>query len=136
MASKLNPYLGFRGNCREAMEFYASVFGGTPEFMTFGQMGEEGDLKDQVMHSSLETDAGYTLFASDTPPGMEMGGNGQISVSGDDSDALRGYWDKLSEGAEIGQPLERQMWGDDYGHLTDKYGVLWMVNIAGEGNQG
>jgi PhnB protein len=136
MASKLNPYLGFRGNCREAMTFYASIFGGTPEFMTFADMGETGDTKDQVMHSSLITDAGYTLFASDTPPGMELRGNGQISVSGDDSDQLRGYWDALSDGANVEVPLARQPWGDDYGHLVDKFDILWMVNIAGEGNQG
>jgi len=135
MASKLNPYLGFRGNCREAMTFYASVFGGSPEFMTFGDMGETGDTKDQVMHSSLVTDAGYTLFGSDTPPGMELRGNGQISVSGDDTDQLRGYWDRLSDGANVEVPLERQPWGDDYGHLVDKFDILWMVNIAGEGNQ-
>ena len=67
---------------------------------------------------------------------MEARGNGQISISGDDSDQLKDYWDKLADGADVEVPLDRQPWGDHHGHLVDKYGVLWMVNIAGPGNQG
>ena len=136
MASKLNPYLSFTGHCREAMNFYAAVFGGTPEFSTFGDMGGSDDIKDQIMHSSLITDAGYTIYASDTPPGMETRPNGQISISGDDDEQLRGYWTALRDGANVEVPLARQPWGDDYGHLIDKYGVLWMVNILGDANRG
>lgn len=62
---------------------------------------------------------------------FQPGNNLQISLSGDEADALRGYWDGLSEGGHIVMPLERQMWGDDYGLLVDKFGVQWHVNIAG-----
>ncbi len=133
--AKLNPYLNFDGNCREAMDFYATVFGGTPEVSTFGEMGEEGELKDKVMHASLESPDGFTLFASDLPPGMDAIPNGQISLSGEEVDLLRGYWDGLADGGTVTMPLERQMWGDDYGSLVDKFGVPWMVNIAGEANR-
>ena len=75
-------------------------------------------------------------LASDMPPGQEdahvVGTNMSMSISGDDSEAMRRYWDGLAEGGTVQMPLERQMWGDDYGMLVDKFGVAWMVNIAGE----
>jgi PhnB protein len=53
-----------------------------------------------------------------------------ISLSGTDADDLRGYWEKLSDGGTVTMPLEKQMWGDEYGSCVDKYGVEWMVNIT------
>jgi PhnB protein len=136
MASKLNPYLSFQDTARDAMEFYQSVFGGELYISTFGDMGDPGATEaDLVMHASLETPSGYTIFASDTPPGMEFvsGSRIAISLSGDaDSDAeLRGFWQRLSEDGTVRMPLERQVWGDDFGMVTDRFGVDWMVNISG-----
>jgi len=131
MGSILNPYLSFTDNAREAMEFYRSVFGGELDVMTFGQMG--GQPEDGVMHSQLVTPAGYTLMGSDNPP--EMGasaGNGAVSLSGDEVEALQGYFAALSEGGQVDVPLEKQMWGDHFGMCTDKYGVRWLVNISGD----
>jgi PhnB protein len=84
------------------------------------------------MHSQLETDNGFTLMASDTPTGMQRnpGDTITISLSGDDADALRGYWEKLSDGGTVTMPLEKQMWGDEFGMCTDKFGIPWMVNIT------
>jgi len=133
MATRLNPYLNFDGNAREAMEFYQSALGGKLDIATFGEYGDEGPSKDGVMHANLETASGFTLMASDTPPGMplDQGASVSISLSGDDVDELRGYWEKLSEGAQVTMPLEKQMWGDEFGMLTDRFGIQWMVNIAG-----
>lgn len=133
MATRLNPYLNFAGNAREAMEFYASVLGGTLTVSTFGEFGApEGPDADKVMHAMLVTDDDLALMASDLPPGTthEPGNNVTISLSGDDGAALRGYWDRLSAGAEITIPLEKQMWGDEFGALVDRFGIPWMVNIA------
>lgn len=138
MASRLNPYISYDGNAREAIEFYAEVFGGKLEISTFGEAGAaQGPMEgmgDKVMHGMLDTDAGYTIMVSDNPPHWEHkpGTNISVSISGDDSDALRGYWDKLAASGTVLQPLERQMWGDDFGMLTDKFGINWMVNILGE----
>ena len=131
MASRLNPYLNFNGNARQAMEFYASVFGGIPTLSTFGEFGMQ-DTPDKIMHGQLETDAGYTLMAADTPPGMEfqgMHGFG-VSLSGEDGDVLRGYWNKLSEDGNVTMPMQKQAWGDEFGMVTDKFGVPWLVNIG------
>ncbi len=137
MTSRLNPYLQFKDDAREAMTFYKDVFGGDLTISTFDDLGGGGD---GVMHSQLDTPSGFTLMASDTPPGMDYPGPGggtiTISLSGDDSDDLRGYWDKLSGSGQVNMPLEKQMWGDEFGMCTDKYGVNWMVNIAGDQNQG
>jgi len=132
MTSRLNPYLSFDGNAREAMEFYQSVFGGKLTVNTFGSFGSDDPaLKDKVMHSDLFTDAGYALFASDMAPGMpfQPGTTITVSLSGDD-EVLREYFDKLAVGGSVTMPMEKQMWGDEYGQLTDRFGVGWMVNLG------
>lgn len=135
MASRLNPYLSFAGDAKQAMEFYKSVFGGTLTSHTFGEFGgaPSEEFTDKIMHSQLETDSGYTLMGADNPPGMEHrpGTNFSVSLSGDDADELRGYWEKLSAGGAVAVPLEKQMWGDVFGMCTDSYGVSWLVNITG-----
>jgi PhnB protein len=132
MATRLNPYLNFDGNARQAMEYYERVFGGTLVVNTFGEYGETGDRADGVMHAQLETPSGYTLMASDMPPGMpfQPGNNMTNSLSGTDGDELRGYWEKLSDGGTVTMPLEKQMWGDEFGMCVDQFGVSWMVNIV------
>ena len=132
MVSRLNPYIGFIDNARQAMEFYQSVFGGTLVLNTFGEYGTEGEDADKIMHGQLETDKGYTLMGADTIAGMERdsGSSITISLSGDEGDDLRGYWEKLSEGGSVSLPLEKQMWGDEFGQCTDKFGVNWMINIG------
>jgi PhnB protein len=127
MASRLNPYVSFDGTARQAMEFYRDVFGGDLRTNTFGEFGQsDSPDADKVMHSQL------TLMASDTPTGMQRnpGDTITISLSGDDADALRGYWEKLSGGGNVTMPLEKQMWGDEFGMCVDKFGVPWMVNIT------
>ena len=133
MASVLNPYISFRNNARQAMEFYKDVFGGTLTLNTFGEYGDpNAPGADGIMHGQLNADSGFTLMGADTPPGLETnpGDNITISLSGDDEQELRGYWDKLSQGGTVTLPLEKQMWGDLFGQCTDQFGIPWMVNIG------
>ncbi len=133
MASRLNPYITFAGDARQAMEFYHGVFGGSLTLNTFGEYGDpDAPGADNIMHGSLETDGGFTLMGADTPPGNDFnpGNNITVSVSGDDHDELLGYWDKLSDGGTVAVPMERQMWGDEFGMCVDRFGVAWMVNIG------
>lgn len=135
MSTQLNPYLSFRDNAKEAMEFYQSVFGGELTISTFAEFQVSDDLaeQDKVMHSMLESPNGLVLMASDTPNRMEFtpGNNFSVSLSGEDEAELRGYWEKLSSGGTVSMPLEPAPWGDTFGMCTDKYGVNWLVNIAG-----
>ena len=132
MASRLNPYISFADNAQQAMEFYQRVFGGTLTLNTFGESGaKDTPDADKIMHGMLETDSGYTLMGADTPTGMEHnpGNNIAVSLSGDDAEELRGYWEKLSDGGSVTMPLEKQMWGDEFGQCADKFGINWLVNI-------
>ena len=135
MATRLNPYLNFAGNTRQAMEFYQTVFGGNLSLNTFGQFGNEGPQADKIMHAQLEGDNGLTLMAADAMENMPLnaGNNITISLSGDNGGELHGYWDKLSQGGTVTMPLEKQMWGDEFGMCIDQFGTPWMVNIAQAG---
>lgn len=137
MSVQLNPYIGFRDTAKEAMAFYQSVFGGELTTSTFAEFGASDDPaeKDKIMHSQLQGDNGVVLMAADTPNSMEVPPQSSISVSlsGDDEPTLRGYWDKLSDGGSVTMPLEKAPWGDSFGMCVDRFGVPWMVNIAGGG---
>ena len=133
MSSRLNPYLNFNGNARQALEFYTSVFGGSLTLNTFADFGaQDSPDADRIMHGMLETDAGYTIMAADIT--SEMGyhpmAGFSVSLSGDDADALRGYWEKLPAGGTTTMPMQKQAWGDEFGMCVDKFGVSWLVNIS------
>ena len=136
MQSRLNPYIGFKDNAREAMEFYQTVFGGTLELHTFKEYHASQDPSedDKIMHAVLEAENGITFMAADTPNSMEYsaGSNVSMSLSGDDEGALRGYYEKLSAGGAIRMPLEAAPWGDTFGMCADRFGIEWMVNILGQ----
>ncbi|MFB7933777.1 MULTISPECIES: VOC family protein [Streptomyces] len=133
MVTRLNPYLTFNGEARQAMEFYKEVFGGSLTLNSYGDFGQaDAPNADKIMHGMLETTSGFTLMGADNPPGMESapGNPFSVSLSGDDDAELRGYWEKLSENGSVSVPLEKQMWGDEFGMCTDRFGTPWMVNIG------
>jgi PhnB protein len=136
MTTRLNPYLSFRNTAGEAMDFYQSVFGGELTRTTFGEFHASDDPaeQDKIMHSMLITDNGLALMAADTPNSMDytVGSNYSVSLSGEDEAELRGYWDKLSAGGTVTMPLDQAPWGDAFGMCVDKFGVTWLVNIAGQ----
>jgi PhnB protein len=133
MASRLNPYLNLNGTARQALEFYQRVFGGELNVMTFGDMGA-ADASDagKIMHGQLETSAGYTLMVADVPSHMEYQAPAgfSVSLSGDDGDALRGYFHQLAAGGVTEMPLQKQVWGDEFGMCRDQFGIDWLVNIS------
>ena len=112
------------------------MFGGELNVSTFGEFGQsDSPGADKIMHAQLETPAGFTLMASDTPPGMDYSAPNStitVSLSGDDQD-LRRYWEQLADGGTVMMPLEKQMWGDEFGMCTDRFGISWMVNIGQPG---
>jgi PhnB protein len=133
MTSRLNPYITFDGNARQAMEFYQDVFGGDLVANTFGEFGAaDAPEADNLMHCRLETSSGFTLMGSDNGPGQEYnpGNTMAVSLSGTDADELRGYWKQLCADGTVAVPLEEQMWGDEFGMCIDKFGVSWMINIG------
>lgn len=137
MVVRLNPYLNFRDNAREAMEFYRSVLGGELMLSTFGdfQASQDPAEQDKIMHGMLEAPGGLVLMGADTPNAMEHqpAAGFSVSLSGDDDAQLRAAWDGLAAGGTVGMPLEKAPWGDTFGMLVDRFGISWLVNIAGSG---
>jgi PhnB protein len=136
MTVRLNPYLSFQDNAREAMTFYQSVLGGDLTVSTFADFhaSEDPAEQDKVMHSQLETPDGLVLMGADTPAAMEYQPQAGVSVSlsGDDEARLRGYWERLSEGGTVTMPFEKAPWGATFGMCVDRFGTSWMVNAGGE----
>ena len=135
MTSRLNPYISFDGNARQAMEFYEQVFGGTlhDEHVRRVRDGRlAGRRQDHARacwrhRQRLHADGGrHPEPGWSTSPASNI----TVSLSGDDGDELRGYWEKLSAGGTVAMPLEKQMWGDEFGMCTDRFGIDWMVNIG------
>ncbi len=135
MTVRPKPYINFRSSAREALTFYQSIFGGELTLSTFAEGGMPHDPAEagKIMHGQLMAND-MTLMISDAPAGMPIadGSNISVSLSGDDEAALRGYWNGLVAGGKPVMPLEKAPWGDTFGMLVDKFGVSWMVNIAGQ----
>lgn len=133
--SRLNPYLHFSNNAREAMEFYREVLGGELTISTFGQIGGMGlppAEHELVMHSQLETPDGFTLMAADTPshqgpytPPAAF----SVSIDTDDDALIDRLWAALSEGATVTMPLGTPPWGGRFGMLTDRFGISWLLSV-------
>ncbi|MZF54240.1 VOC family protein [Streptomyces sp. SID5594] len=142
MGSRLNPYITFDGNARQAMEFYREVFGGELELATAADFGSansgsadsgpaDSSDADKVLHARLDTPDGYTVMAWDVPEGVPYrpGNDVAVYLGGDDNE-LRVRFERLSEGGTVTMPLEKQPWGDEAGALVDRFGITWMVNVC------
>ncbi len=133
----LNPYLNFRGQAREAMEFYQTVLGGELTVSTFGDFqmpGVDDDEKDSIMHGQLTTSAGFTLMGSDVPAKMpgEIS-NGTISISGNETDEIRGYFDAPGRRWRGRHAPEPGTVGRLLRSADRQVRRQWLVNIAGPG---
>lgn len=132
MTAKLVPYLNFPGNTREALTFYQKVFGGELTFNTFGDFGVTEMPSDGTMHAELNNDQ-FSLAASDAMAGDVAGWGGTriyLALMGDDFPTLESWFTALAEGGEVVVSLERQVWGDVYGQVKDRFGLEWMFNIS------
>jgi PhnB protein len=132
----VNIYINFNGNCREAVEYYAEVFGTEkPQIMTFGEGGTDPNFpmpeeaKNLVLHTRLNI-CGSTIMFSDTFPGSEFtqGNNISLTVVSNNMDEIKNYFNKLSEGGSVEMELQETFWSKCYGSLTDKYGLLWQLS--------
>ncbi len=138
--TKLTPYLGFDGNCAEAMRFYEKALGGKVDMtLTYGEspMAEQVPAahRQRVMHSSLSRPAGGQLFAADKPPGAQSNGpsgfNGVgLTLECADVAAGEAAFKALAEGGSVSMPMASSFWVERFGMLTDRYGVGWMVNAG------
>lgn len=131
--AQIQAYLGFGGNCAEAMHFYQHCLGGELNIMTVGDSPTNDRMPwmqpDHVMHASLST-PGFTLNASDMAENAQRGGLVSLLLECGPPDDIAGLFERLAEGGTVTQPLMPAFWGGLFGHLTDRYGVKWMFNQA------
>lgn len=127
----IQPYLFFNGNCREAMEFYASALGAKPYFMNYGEQPNcaEAD-KDRVMHSSIGAPDGSAIMASDAPSTNPLteGQNFNVSIVCDTPEEQDRIFAALGNGGHVHQQLQDTFWGARFGMLRDKFGIGWMLS--------
>jgi PhnB protein len=131
----VDPYLFFRGNCAEAMEFYKNAFGGELTIQKVGEVPTDfpgkDERKDEVMHAALRSDS-ITIFGADSPQASEKAAKIELSIGGSDEKRMKEMFDALSQGGKVKMKLEKQFWGDIFGQLTDKYNIDWMFNITAQ----
>jgi PhnB protein len=132
----VDAYLNFNGNCREAVEYYAEVFGTEkPQIMTFGETPPNPEFtlpeqaKQLVMHARLNIFGSNVMF-SDCFPGMHfvVGNNISLAVVIKDIDTVKSLFHKLKEGGTVGMELQETFWSKCYGQLTDKFGIGWQLS--------
>lgn len=150
MSITTTTHLNFRGTARQALEFYQSVFGGQLAAATYGDFGmpEGTPGAEKIVFGRLESDRGFRIMAYDIPgtddadpaaiAGTTTRANGATitdrtffqSVRGDRLDEVTGYWEALSAGADIIEPLAASAWSPGFGMLTDRFGVTWVLDVA------
>lgn len=133
---KINPYLIFNGNCREAFEFYAQMLGLEIGFMqTFGESPMANDispeLRDRIVHACLEVN-GVMLMGSDCPPDLYEKPQGiSVTLQVDDIAEAERIFNKLQENGKVTMAFEKTFWAERFGMVTDQFGIPWMVNYDG-----
>ncbi len=135
MSIQTTTHINFDGQAREALDLYASVFGGQVAAMTYGQMGASDDpaWADRIVFGRVTTDAGFDVMAFDVWPHQQWDQGRDafyVYVHGDDAAEIERYWAGLSEGAEVRQPLGPSAWAPLAGQLRDRFGVVWALDVA------
>lgn len=145
-------HLNLTGQARQALEFYASVFGGDVTVVTYGDFGAPSDSPDasRVVWGQVRDDTGFALMAYDVPGGDGGGAAGPastttrrdgttgtdapffLSLRGETAEEVTALWEKLSAGASIVEPLAPAPWAPAFGVLTDRFGYTWVVDVAAE----
>jgi PhnB protein len=128
---RLAPYINFRGHCREAMELYQRVLGGSLRLFAVDEQGtpRPAGPGDRIAHAQLSAD-GATIVGSDGHPDYPptVGDNIGISLSGSDRDRMAAAFEGLSDGGQVKMPLTDAAWGSS-GWLADRFGIVWSINV-------
>lgn len=130
--TQINPYLGFNGNCREAMTFYKDCLGGELTLLTVAgtPMAEHmpAEAAQNILHSCL-TNADMTLMATDMAQAERVNGTTiSLMLNCSSQEEVETLFSRLSSGGEVTCSLEETFWGATFGHFTDKFGINWMLN--------
>jgi PhnB protein len=134
MTSTLNPYLNFNGQCREAMMFYKSCFGGDLEIQKVAESPMAAEMPSEatahILHSRLVA-GDVVLMGSDMMgKNLVQGNKVGLCLNCRDEAEVNAFFNNLAEGGKVVTPLHQTFWGATYGELTDKFGLNWMFNYT------
>jgi PhnB protein len=133
----VSAYINFNGNCREAVNYYAEVFGTEkPQFMTFAEMPPDpafpatDEIKNLVMHVNLKIKDSLVMF-SDVTPGMPLiiGNNISLIVESKDINEIKAFFNNMKTDGTVQMDLQETFWSKCYGSLKDKFGIIWQFNL-------
>ncbi|MCC5918030.1 MAG: VOC family protein [Cryomorphaceae bacterium] len=133
MKQPIQPYLHFDNNCKEAMQFYQTIFGGDLEIMPISESPAKeefpAEIHNQILHSSLKNGE-FAIMASDMCGQGDLSqGNGvQLSLNCSSEKEIHAIYKSLSEGGTIVQDLGEVFWGGLFAMVIDKFGVRWMLS--------
>jgi PhnB protein len=127
----INPYIAFKGNCREAIAFYKSALDADVLFtQTVGEspMSNMGPAEN-IMHCSMKIGGSTIMMCDDPrPDGATGGGNISLAIGLNDPVRAKQLFGNLSNGGSVIMPLEKTYWAEAFGMVIDKFGIKWMVN--------
>jgi PhnB protein len=127
----VNPYIMFKGNCQEAIDFYKDALGAELIYsQTWGEspMSEPG-MEDKIMHASLKIEDSTIMMADGNESDVPADSNISLAIGLNDVDKAKKLFGNLSDGGSVTMPLDKTFWAEAFGMLTDKFGVKWMVNV-------
>ncbi len=129
-------FINFDGNCREAVTFYAEVFGlEVPKMMTFGDAPPSPDhpvdetTRNLVMYACMPIMGSNTMF-SDCFPGSPFvaGNNITVTISSSDVEELKTYFNRMKKAGKVGMELQETFWSKCYGSIVDQFGIHWQFS--------
>ena len=127
----VNPYIAFKGNCREAIDFYKSALDAEVLFVqTVGEspMSNMGPAEN-IMHCTIKVGGSTIMMCDDPMPGgTSTGGNISLAIGLNDPARAQQLFGNLAPGGTVIMPLEKTYWAEAFGMVTDKFGVKWMIN--------
>jgi PhnB protein len=127
----VSPYIAFRGDCSEAIDFYKQAVDAE---LLYAQKYSESPMaemapNDGIMHATLKIGGSHLMVCDDFhTEGLAPGGNISLAIGLDDVDKAHKIFDNLADGGKITMPLDKTFWAEAFGMVTDKYGVNWMIN--------
>ncbi len=142
-------HLNFRGQARDALEFYRSVFGGQITVVTYGDFGMPAEVPGakNVVFGEVVAENGFRVMAYDVPGADEPVPTGEpttrrengttitrepffLSVRGESADEVAPVWERLAVGAKVIEEFGPAQWSPGFGMLADRFGVTWIVDVA------
>lgn len=131
------PFLKFNGNCKEALEYYAGVFGVSYKAMAYGDVPIEmqphhpvmDDISNHILYAEMKIDDSLVLFEDNISMEIEKGNHVSLTLRLKDINLVNKYFDTLAKDGKVVMALSKFFWSDAYGVVVDKFGVEWKINL-------